>query len=119
VHRDHVLTVDPHDDPNVIRTPWHAVFEYHAVAELERHPLSLGRSDSSVANRHDSASSTTSTATTARAKQLGQPISQIVPSRTSTGNVFSARAPVVALTAPASGLNAPWGPRSILPVATS
>ena len=50
---------------------------------------------------------------------LGQPISQIAPSRTSTGNVFSDRAPVVALTAPASGLKAPWGPRTISPVATS
>ena len=48
-----------------------------------------------------------------------QSTNQIAPSRTSTGNAFSARAPVVALIAPASGLNAPWGPRSILPVATS
>jgi hypothetical protein len=38
---------------------------------------------------------------------LSQPASQIAPSRTSTGNVFSGRAPVVAFTAPASGLNAP------------
>ncbi len=50
---------------------------------------------------------------------VGQPTSQIAPSRTSTGNVFRDRAPVVALTAPASGLNAPWGPRTISPVPTS
>jgi hypothetical protein len=37
------------DDPNVIRAPRYAVLEYHALAELERHPLSLGRSDTSVA----------------------------------------------------------------------
>jgi hypothetical protein len=39
--------------------------------------------------------------------ELGQPTSQIAPSRTSTGNVLSDRAPVVAFTTPASGLNAP------------
>jgi hypothetical protein len=32
VHRDRVLIVDPHDDPNVIRAPRYAVLEYHAVA---------------------------------------------------------------------------------------
>jgi hypothetical protein len=45
--------------------------------------------------------------------------SQIAPSRISTGNLFSGRAPAVALIAPASGLNAPCGPRTILPVPTS
>ena len=39
--------------------------------------------------------------------ELGQPTSQIAPSRTSTGNVLSDRAPVIAFTVPASGLNAP------------
>jgi hypothetical protein len=43
-----------------------------------------------------------------RGGTVAQPTSQITPSRTSTGNVFSARAPVVAFTAPASGLNAPY-----------
>jgi hypothetical protein len=52
-------------------------------------------------------------------RDRGQPTSQIAPSRTSTWNVFSDRAPVVAFTAPASGLNAPWGPRTIAPVPTS
>ena len=50
---------------------------------------------------------------------VAQPTNQIAPSRTSTGNVFNDRAPVVAFTVPASGLNAPWGPRSIAPVPTS
>src|SRR5271167_4347040 len=53
------------------------------------------------------------------ARPARQLTSQIAPSRTSTGKVFSGHAPVVALTAPASGLNAPWGPRTILPVTTS
>ena len=42
-----------------------------------------------------------------RGETVAQPTSQIAPSRTSTGNVFSDRAPVVAFTAPANGLNAP------------
>ena len=54
-----------------------------------------------------------------RGATVSQPTNQIEPSRTSTGNVFSDRAPLVALTAPASGLNAPWGPRTIAPVPTS
>jgi hypothetical protein len=54
-----------------------------------------------------------------RGGTVAQPTNQIAPSRSSTGNVFSGRAPVVAFTAPASGLNAPWGPRTIAPVPTS
>jgi hypothetical protein len=42
-----------------------------------------------------------------RGGSVGQPTSQIAPSRTSTGNLFSGMAPVVALTMPASGLYAP------------
>ena len=42
-----------------------------------------------------------------RGRTVAQPTNQIAPSRTSTGNVFSDRAPVVAFTAPTSGLNAP------------
>jgi hypothetical protein len=52
-------------------------------------------------------------------RALDQPTSQIAPSRSSTGNVFSAMAPALALMTPASGLNAPCGPRTILPVSTS
>jgi Domain of unknown function (DUF6398) len=48
-----------------------------------------------------------------------QPTSQIAPSRSSTGNRLSEMAPAVALMTPASGLYAPWGPRTILPVSTS
>ena len=54
-----------------------------------------------------------------RSRRPSQPTSQIAPSRTSTGKVFSARAPAVAFTAPARGLNAPWGPRTIFPEPTS
>ncbi len=54
----------------------------------------------------------------ARSARLSRP-TRSRRSRTSTGNVFSGRAPVVALTAPASDLNTPWGPRTIAPVPTS
>src|SRR5680860_1051446 len=49
----------------------------------------------------------------------GQSVSQIAPSRSSTGWFASARAPVVLLTSPATGRNAPCGPRVILPLRTS
>ena len=54
-----------------------------------------------------------------RATEAPQPASQIAPSRTSTGNVFRPPAPIVPLTIPATGLNAPCGPRTIAPVRTS
>jgi hypothetical protein len=52
------------------------------------------------------------------ADEMGPSLSR-PPSRSSTGNVLSDRAPVVTITAPSTGLNAPWGPRTILPVPTS
>src|SRR5271166_4280870 len=62
-------------------------------------------------------------ARTSDARHGGGPIaqltSQIASSRTSTGKVFSGRAPAVALTVPASGLKAPCGPSTIFPLPTS
>ena len=52
-------------------------------------------------------------------RAVGQPTSQIAPSRSSTENLFSEMAPAVALMTPASGLYAACGPRTILPVSTS